>query len=49
MKKYKLTTGDCKECCLEFNCKAQKQAVRHFLESHGIMCGNGLIVEVVAK
>ena len=47
VKNYKLTTGDCNNCCLYRECKDNEDGIKHFLLTLGILCETGKCLEVV--
>lgn len=46
-KHYKLKPGECKDCWLHRECDVNKENIKRFLLSMGILCENGMCVEVV--
>ena len=41
MKIFKTVDGNCKDCTLTFECSKDKRAIKHFVESKGLICENG--------
>ena len=46
IKNYHLTPGTCKECCLYSECSKNKEDIKHFILSKGLLCENGMCLEV---
>ncbi len=46
-KQYQLTTGECKACSLNAECKKNPSNIKDFLLKLGILCEKGKRLEVV--